>query len=320
MSQDIDVIFNGTDLEEGTYNAVIQITHDGQSTAKGVVQIPVTLHVSGDIVIPGDANGDGTVDILDLTAIAYYILDLNPEPFVFENADVNGDGEINLSDIILTVHIIMGTDLKTMDLGLESGTAHIYLNPNNITLVSDGTLAGLQFEIYGLFAEQLDLLIPGYELVTNIKNGKLMGLIFSMNNTPIPAGKIKLFNISESANDLAWGEVGAVNTVAQAVKVETHVLMAEEAFAFSAYPNPSNGLVYTEISLPHESMLVITIVDVTGKEVQVLHRGILSEGTYQFRNDANKLLSSGVYFLKAEAVSSATSEVFTKQVKIIVID
>lgn len=271
-------------------------------------------------MLPGDANGDGIVDILDLTAIAYYIVDFNPDPFVFENADVNGDGVVDLSDIILTVNIIMGVDLKTMDLGLESATAHIYLNPNDITLISDGTLAGLQFEIYGLFAEQLDLLLPGYELVTNVKNGKLMGLIFNVNNTLIPAGKIKLFNISESANDLTWGEVGAANTVAQAVKVQKHVLMAEEEFAFSAYPNPSNGLVYADISLPHESMLVVTIVDMTGREVQILHRGILSEGTYQFRNDANNLLSSGVYFLKVEAVSSATSEVFTKQVKIIVMD
>ena len=319
-SEEIEIAFDATDLEEGTYNATIKITHNGQTTTKGVVQIPVTLHVSGGIALPGDANGDGVIDILDLTAIAHYIVDFNPEPFVFENADVNGDGVINLSDIILTVNIIMGVDLKTMDLGLESATAHIYLNSNDITLISDGTLAGLQFEIYGLFAEQLDLLLPGYELITNVKNGKLMGLIFNVNNTPIPAGEIKLFNISESANVLAWGEVGAANAVAQTVKVEKHVLMAEEAFAFSAYPNPSNGLVYADIRLPHESMLAVTIVDMTGREVHVLHRGILSEGRYQFRNDANNLLSSGVYFLKVEAVSYVVSEIFTKQVKIIVID
>ncbi|HNS17896.1 MAG TPA: dockerin type I repeat-containing protein [Bacteroidales bacterium] len=57
--------------------------------------------------VPGDANCDGIVNVLDVITIANYIMDLNPDPFCFGNADVNADGVINVLDIIGTVNIIM---------------------------------------------------------------------------------------------------------------------------------------------------------------------------------------------------------------------
>lgn len=58
--------------------------------------------------LPGDANGDGIVNILDAVIIANYIMGQSPNPFVFEAADVNGDGIINIQDFVLTINIIMG--------------------------------------------------------------------------------------------------------------------------------------------------------------------------------------------------------------------
>jgi uncharacterized protein (TIGR02145 family) len=58
--------------------------------------------------IPGDANCDGIVNVIDVITISNYIMGLSPEPFCFENADVNSDGIINVVDIIATVEIIMG--------------------------------------------------------------------------------------------------------------------------------------------------------------------------------------------------------------------
>jgi len=59
-------------------------------------------------VIPGDANCNGIVNVIDVITTSNYIMGLNPEPYCFENADVNGDGIINVVDIIATVEIIMG--------------------------------------------------------------------------------------------------------------------------------------------------------------------------------------------------------------------
>ncbi|MGB4204504.1 MAG: dockerin type I domain-containing protein [Bacteroidales bacterium] len=58
-------------------------------------------------LLPGDANGDGTVDALDIITIASYVMGLDPQPFIFDNADVNQDGVINLLDVIATANIIL---------------------------------------------------------------------------------------------------------------------------------------------------------------------------------------------------------------------
>ena len=57
---------------------------------------------------PGDANGDGIVNVLDVITITAYFVGQNPDPFCFENADVNQDGIINVLDVIGTVGIFTG--------------------------------------------------------------------------------------------------------------------------------------------------------------------------------------------------------------------
>ena len=59
-------------------------------------------------IVPGDANCDGTVNVLDIITIVNYILGQNPSPFCFSNADTNTDGSISVLDLIITVNIIMG--------------------------------------------------------------------------------------------------------------------------------------------------------------------------------------------------------------------
>ncbi|HOW26004.1 MAG TPA: dockerin type I repeat-containing protein [Bacteroidales bacterium] len=58
--------------------------------------------------VPGDANCDGIVNVLDIITIVNYIMGLNPSPFCFANADTNGDTAISVLDLIITVNIIMG--------------------------------------------------------------------------------------------------------------------------------------------------------------------------------------------------------------------
>jgi len=63
----------GTDLNECDYSKVISA-------------IPLST-------ANGDANGDLSVTVLDITCIISYILEHDPQPFLFEAADVNYDGE-----------------------------------------------------------------------------------------------------------------------------------------------------------------------------------------------------------------------------------
>ncbi len=55
--------------------------------------------------VPGDANGDGQVNVLDIVAITNYFVGEIPESFCFMNADVNNDDNIDVMDIIGIVNI-----------------------------------------------------------------------------------------------------------------------------------------------------------------------------------------------------------------------
>ena len=61
--------------------------------------------------IPGDANGDGVVDVADVVATAQYILGQNPNPFVFEAADMNHDGVITVTDAVLITREALNPNL-----------------------------------------------------------------------------------------------------------------------------------------------------------------------------------------------------------------
>ena len=56
----------------------------------------------------GDANGDGEVNITDVSYVLDYINGVSTEGFNADAADVNSDGEINITDVSLIIDIING--------------------------------------------------------------------------------------------------------------------------------------------------------------------------------------------------------------------
>ena len=55
---------------------------------------------------PGDTNGDGKVNVTDVTALVNMILGVIPKDEA--RADINGDGKVNVSDVTALVNIILG--------------------------------------------------------------------------------------------------------------------------------------------------------------------------------------------------------------------
>ena len=58
-------------------------------------------------VVPGDANNDGTVDIMDLVSIIDHIVS-NTAPASPTNADANGDGVVDILDLVWIIDRIVG--------------------------------------------------------------------------------------------------------------------------------------------------------------------------------------------------------------------
>ena len=72
------------------------------------IQLPG--EASSVVVVPGDANEDGEVNVQDITTIINYILGNNPSPFNYDNANVNGDNAVNVQDVTLIINMILGVN------------------------------------------------------------------------------------------------------------------------------------------------------------------------------------------------------------------
>ena len=74
-----------------------------------------------------------------------------------------------------------------------------------------------------------------------------------------------------------------------------------------AYPNPFNPQTNLDISVPVEGLVNITVYNVMGQEVEVLHNGFMSATTHTVTWDASSM-TSGVYFVRAESVSGIATQ------------
>ena len=90
---------NSENMPLGNYSANILIVTNTED-----VNIPVNLEVSNTAGIPGDLNGDSTINITDIVLLINSILSnqsYNP------SSDLNSDGSINVTDIVLLVNIVL---------------------------------------------------------------------------------------------------------------------------------------------------------------------------------------------------------------------
>lgn len=279
------------------------------------------LWTVGEPVTHGDANCDGNVNVLDLVAMISYILEQNPSPFCFGNADINSDNIINVLDVVGTVNIIMSGS-KTARLPIQSKDARIFIHQNGIELQSDGAVAGLQFDIEGLHPGDLNLLLSGYEFASAMVDGKLRGIVYSLTNKPFPAGRLDIFSFNNAKEGLAWGAVVASDYNAAEVKVNTYAYeprFIAEDFILKSYPNPSQGRFFVEVTLPHLSTTQITLSDISGKEVMRLQENNLAAGTYQFELNTRKNLKPGNYLLNLSAIPEGQAEnPVSKNIKVLI--
>jgi len=64
-------------------------------------------------VMYGDANGDGSVNVTDVTMVVNFIMQNPIDNFDKEAADANQNGEINVADITVIVDKIMNAGIES---------------------------------------------------------------------------------------------------------------------------------------------------------------------------------------------------------------
>lgn len=146
----------------GDYN--IELRNVVLSATDATVYYAPDLNVKLTVIdyIKGDANGDHTVNVGDYVTVGNYILNLDPQPFVFKAADVDENSTINVGDMVGVANIILnylGTSvIKAPEmplLGTYSLTAsaeHLSNDSYLVTLALSNTI--------DLTAMQMDIILP----------------------------------------------------------------------------------------------------------------------------------------------------------------
>ncbi len=87
-------------VKEGTATIKVNST-DGYAEADSCVVNVITQI--------GDVNGDGFVNISDITSLISYVMGNSTGAINLENADVNYDDDVNITDVTLLISYVMGT-------------------------------------------------------------------------------------------------------------------------------------------------------------------------------------------------------------------
>ena len=146
---------------------------DVNAVSHDVAYVKSTMTIGGGLM--GDANGDGVVNVFDVTAMVNYILGTTSEAFVFEAADVNGDGIVNVFDVTKVVNIILGvdTDAKRRGVMATNGTG-------TMSAVSDGKEMYLVVDDAAQYvAMQFDVVMPEGKTVGNVELNSSAGHMLS---------------------------------------------------------------------------------------------------------------------------------------------
>jgi hypothetical protein len=264
----------------------------------------------------GDANGDLTVNVLDITTIVSYILNQNPQPFLSDAADVNYDGQINLLDIIGVVNLIMNNKAvsdRPYPM-ISQQKAYYEWRGNQLWLHSLGNVAGLQFELAlpeNLEADQLRIKsrLPGFEMASQMQAANIQGLLYSLDGKTIPSGEnclLELIGADLPAelqfNTILGGELEGDLVEVLPYGIDDLPEQSTEQQVLRVQPNPFSHQLLISWDVPEANKVALRLYDQQGRLIKSLYEGNdVSGNTYwEGKDQHNKSVSKGVYILRME--------------------
>ena len=101
----------GNDVTDGDYAVTLTNVVLADASAMTYYAPDVTTTIEVKSYVKGDANGDGTVNVGDYVAVANFIMELDPDPFIFSAADVDENGSIDVGDLVGVANIVLGDEV-----------------------------------------------------------------------------------------------------------------------------------------------------------------------------------------------------------------
>ncbi len=245
----------------------------------------------------GDLLQDGAWDVLDIVQLVGIILQQNQDLTSYQvwASDLNMDGTVNVTDAVYLVNLVMGTPLSK---GLPITSSDLALADNQLSLIADAPIAGIQLKFTGDFqfleagqAAGLRVFLSDDELIALSLDGTdLRGL-------PL----IRLLGESVRVEGLIVDNSG--NSLSLKVDNVSFPIIPSDYVLQPAYPNPFNPLTMISFGLPKADVVDLTIYDLQGRPVaSLLRQKIMTPGYHSIEwNAADQ--SSGIYFVRLRSAS-----------------
>jgi subtilisin family serine protease len=260
----------------------------------------------------GDANGDLSVNVLDVVSIASYILDQHPTPFIFAAADVNGDSAINVLDIVGTINIILhgGVSPKVIAAKGETkdaGEALVKLDHGTVTLSSVLPIAGIQLKVAGIpSADDFASLgaSKAFEIArSTIAKDTAVFVLYSLKGNMLNAGENAILQFNSGTARVIDAVISAADGRAISAKVYNNgePIVPDKFVLDQNFPNPFNPSTTIRYGLPQDvSGVEIVIFDLLGRKVRTLSQPAQKSGYYNIvwngRTENGIAVATGVYF------------------------
>jgi hypothetical protein len=296
----------GTDMEESSYS-------------KRITAVPFSA-------ADGDANGDQSVDVLDITSIVSYLLEEDPEPFLFDAADVNYDDQINVLDIIGVADLVSGSKKAAVSGDTNPEKAYMMASDDSIILESVGNIAALQFTLEGESLENQKLLLetPGFEFAYryNEETGRAIGVIYSLSGNEIPEGEELIIRIkgdspvsiaSATGGDLQGREVPVI--IGGATDVQP-VADEGKSIGVRIIPNPFKERTRIHYTMPQAGRVTIEFYNTRGTVIDKQTLGKQPEGKHMVTWSSNKQTGK-VVFCRIRVVTPNGKELYSKTEKMV---
>ena len=152
-------LLTSDEMSAGDYAVTIDniVLSDNEATTYHAPDVTSTITVKD--VEMGDATGDGQINVGDYVATAGYILEEDPQPFVFAAADIDANGTIDVGDLVGVAGIILSTESPAgmpAHQAAASGTANLGVKCNStgdghylvtIDMSNDASVTAMQMDL-----------------------------------------------------------------------------------------------------------------------------------------------------------------------------
>jgi hypothetical protein len=234
--------------------------------------------------VPGDADEDGFVNVLDVVAIVNGIV--SGSDYYSECVDVNDDGAVNVMDVVAIVNIIVGPR------SADATSATMNKEGNSLNISGNGYIGAVQMTLSHGADFSIDLtdnaMVAEYR--TDGNTTRLMVVV---------PGSEEIFTAS-----------GEYNVDEVIVANSNTILSVETPSSFelgTAYPNPFNPSTNLNLHVPENGYVSVKAYNLVGQVVSVITEGNMEAGNSTITWDASSL-SSGVYLITAEYAGNIVTQ------------